>query len=216
MVLYSADDRDLTASIEWVCKVWHRVNHVLDCCSSLCAPRGGCVCTLWMLSALSVLCLLTICLLSGPCQFFDCPMNTVDIQVWFTLLWNHMILPYLSMIFRMSSHEVTHCLIDFVCPLCSNDCIVVCQSYSADCAWVSDPAGWILDGIPWQEHSNSLPILKLERSDFGLHANIPSSCRLIDCKCSFFLLVCLFMVIVMTYFSVLDEGGERFLEHMVR
>lgn len=129
------DDPILSSMIKWVCQVWQRVCRVLDCCSGI----------------LSV---------NGPCQFFDCPMNTRDLEVWFTLLWNHMILPYLTVIFRISKS--------------------CCENSLTGCEWGEDLVGWILEGVPWTDQSQQAtgpPVLRLEVGDLRLQENIQRVCK---------------------------------------
>jgi hypothetical protein len=71
-----------------------------------------------------------------------------------------MILPYLTVIFRISKS--------------------CCENSLTGCEWGEDLVGWILEGVPWTDQSQQAtgpPVLRLEVGDLRLQENIQRVCK---------------------------------------
>ncbi|XP_065837953.1 neuron navigator 2-like isoform X2 [Oscarella lobularis] len=110
----------------WVMRVWYRLNTVLE---SFCSIGTG----------------------LGPGRFMECPLNIRDLEMWFVLLWNHTLLPYLTTVLR-------NCRLPKV---------------EKDFEWGDDPIGWILHSCPFKLDSPECPpLMELNARQLGIHNDI--------------------------------------------
>eukprot|EP00118_Oscarella_pearsei_P014400 m.123138 g.123138 ORF g.123138 m.123138 type:complete len:1436 (+) comp37812_c0_seq42:125-4432(+) len=120
-------DMQLMDTARWVMRVWYRLNTVLE---TFCPVGTG----------------------LGPGRFLECPLNMMDLELWFVLLWNHTLLPYFTTILRN-------------CMLPRNP---------AKCEWGDDPIGWILQSCPFKmENSDCPPLLELNSHQLGIQKGVP-------------------------------------------